>query len=327
MQVSVIIPTFGRPEQLRHSLGHLLVTRREGSLTLEIVVVDDGSPAPAQDALAGLRMPHWMSLKIHRQSNKGPAAARNRGFSLSAGDVVLFLDDDILVEPSFVARHIDNHRRAPRSVVVSDYPFLADPRSDQRLLEYMNSIGRQPHAPETELTPVDLVASGALSFERGLFAAAGRVYQDDLQVPGAEEFELSYRLRQAGIPILHDAVVKALHNRVVTMKEVSGQQFKYGIALAELVAKATIAWSIPEVAHILSENGFRKPLKEASGHPKTALKRVLAREPFRSSLASTVERLQGTLHRSLRSRAYRLVLGTYLLAGIQEGRARFGLGT
>ena len=71
--VSIVIPTYARPERLRECLA-ALARQTLPADTFEIVVVDDGSPQPvvppADTAAAG------PTIRIIRQPNAGPAAAR-----------------------------------------------------------------------------------------------------------------------------------------------------------------------------------------------------------------------------------------------------------
>jgi succinoglycan biosynthesis protein ExoW len=52
---------------------------QEGVSDLEVIVVDDGSPAPARDDLVSLEVPAHVTLKLVGRPNRGPGAARNRG--------------------------------------------------------------------------------------------------------------------------------------------------------------------------------------------------------------------------------------------------------
>lgn len=99
LQVSVVVPTHGRPELLRECLRHL-ARQDVGHDAYEIVVVDDGSPEPAHAGNAEVVQRVSRShprLAIHylwTARNRGPAAARNRGWRKAAAPVIAFTDDD-----------------------------------------------------------------------------------------------------------------------------------------------------------------------------------------------------------------------------------------
>jgi glycosyltransferase involved in cell wall biosynthesis len=92
--ISVIIPTFNRPDFLRQTVGSVLAQNPPAE---EIIIVDDGSGPSyraAMDALSALDS----RIRFHRLSkNRGPGAARNAGLSLAKGAYIVFLDDDDLL--------------------------------------------------------------------------------------------------------------------------------------------------------------------------------------------------------------------------------------
>ena len=117
MITSVVIPTFNRGRLLLGTVEHILQNGLPKGVVVEIFVVDDGSSTPAEQALSTLVAVPPFALRVLRQENAGPATARNAGFRAAQGRIVLFLDDDILVGPDLVARHLEAHDRFPGSVV------------------------------------------------------------------------------------------------------------------------------------------------------------------------------------------------------------------
>ncbi len=104
--VSIVIPTFNRPDLLREALDSVAAqTFRD----YEVIVVDDGSTPPIADAVAN----HSTKPKIIRQVRQGPAAARNRGIADARADLVAFLDSDDLWLPTKLERYMDAMGRLP----------------------------------------------------------------------------------------------------------------------------------------------------------------------------------------------------------------------
>ena len=93
--ISVIIPTYNRPDAIARCVAALQAQR---DVELEIIVVDDGS---AQVLPALPLEPH--TLRLIRQTNAGPAAARNTGAGAAIGDILLFTDDDCVPESNWAA--------------------------------------------------------------------------------------------------------------------------------------------------------------------------------------------------------------------------------
>src|SRR5678810_642452 len=106
MRLSVVIPTYNRGAKLTATLQALLASVTEGLDAVEIVVVDDGSTIPAESVAGSPQVLPPFSLRYLRQPNAGPAAARNNGFRNTHGDIVLFMDDDILVPPTMLRQHV-----------------------------------------------------------------------------------------------------------------------------------------------------------------------------------------------------------------------------
>lgn len=89
--VSVVVPTYDRPEMLAEAVESVASQRYD---EIELVVVDDASPTPAIDVLRE-RAPDDLRWRCHRHDrNRGANAARNRGIRESNGEILTFLDDD-----------------------------------------------------------------------------------------------------------------------------------------------------------------------------------------------------------------------------------------
>lgn len=102
--VSVVVPTYNRPERLIRSIESI---RSQTVDDVEIVVVDDHSEVPVAEMIeeADLDDP-WLSVYRH-DSNQNAAAARNTGISNARGEWVAFLDDDDEWQPTKLDRQLD----------------------------------------------------------------------------------------------------------------------------------------------------------------------------------------------------------------------------
>jgi succinoglycan biosynthesis protein ExoW len=119
-KIAVVIPYYQEePGILRRSV--LSAVRQEGVSDLVIIVVDDGSPAPARDDLKGLDLPAHVALHLIEQPNRGPGAARNRALDrIGLGTAyVALLDSDDCWTP--------NHLRNALSILETGYDvYFAD---------------------------------------------------------------------------------------------------------------------------------------------------------------------------------------------------------
>lgn len=94
--VTVVIPYFQREPGLLARALRSIAGQRGVEPPAQIIVVDDGSPIPATGELASLP-PEWQDrIKIVREANAGPGAARNVALNLVNDDIeyVAFLDSD-----------------------------------------------------------------------------------------------------------------------------------------------------------------------------------------------------------------------------------------
>lgn len=88
--ISVIIPVYNGAKTIRETISSVLA---QSFADLEIIVVNDGSTDATAEILADL--PN-RKIKVHAFPNAGPSVSRNRGFRLSAGDYIAYLDADDL---------------------------------------------------------------------------------------------------------------------------------------------------------------------------------------------------------------------------------------
>ena len=97
--LSVVLCTFNRADVVVRTLDAVLA--QEG-VDFEVVVVDDGSTDATPDTLAGAaeRDPR---VRPVRQDNAGLSAARNTGLAAATGAWVVFLDDDDVPDPGWLA--------------------------------------------------------------------------------------------------------------------------------------------------------------------------------------------------------------------------------
>ncbi len=324
MNVSVIIPTYNRGKRLGPTLDALLASDPSGLDAVEIIVVDDGSPDPIASVVESRVACPPISLRCLRQPNAGPAAARNTGFRASRGEIVLFVDDDILCTANLVRLHVEAHRRFPASVIFGRYPLVQQPHPTP-LLRYLESRGYDNgRDADEEFVEVQIVASGHISFERGVFDEVEGVYRDDLATPVAEEYELSARLRDRGIRLLLASGITALHNRPIEIESLCRQALTHGKGCAEAASKCPATLTLPALRRIIEANQPPPLGGPARLVVKNSIKRALSAAPIRASLLLIVK----TMERIVRSDrwlapVYHHLLGLNFFAGIQSGLRQY----
>jgi glycosyltransferase involved in cell wall biosynthesis len=92
--ISVIIPTFGRPEQLERCLE---AVSRQTWKNFDVIVVDNSAGNEATRKIAQSHGARYVS-----EPRRGLCRARNRGALVSSADIVAYLDDDAVPEPDWL---------------------------------------------------------------------------------------------------------------------------------------------------------------------------------------------------------------------------------
>ncbi len=100
---SVIIPTYNRKILLRETLNSL-AKQTYPKESINVIIVDDGSTDDTEE-LAKERFA--FDLSYFWQRNQGDAAARNLGAEQSRADILVFLDDDVLLDPGYLSYLIE----------------------------------------------------------------------------------------------------------------------------------------------------------------------------------------------------------------------------
>jgi glycosyltransferase involved in cell wall biosynthesis len=102
--ISVCICTFNRAAVLERTLRQLATVHIPSGVEFEVVVVDNGSTDATQVVLQQLR--GGLPLRPVREARLGLSHARNAAAKAARGDVLLWTDDDVLVEPGWVEGYV-----------------------------------------------------------------------------------------------------------------------------------------------------------------------------------------------------------------------------
>jgi len=108
--LSVIICTYNRARLLEPTL-EALVNQTVPKKDYEVIIINDGSNDATEEVVDAYKK--RMVLKYLYQDNTGPAVARNQGILLSAGEFIVFLDDDLKPTPGFLKEHLKSHWQLP----------------------------------------------------------------------------------------------------------------------------------------------------------------------------------------------------------------------
>ena len=206
-QVSVVVPYYQQPLELELTLAGLERQTYPKEL-FEVIVVDDGSDPPLAVPATSL------NLRVEYQEDLGfgLARARNRGARASRGDILLFLDCDMIPEDGWLASHARWHHAADGVLTMGfrlhvdtadvDRAAVRDRAGDLAELFAGREITRpewiEVHMERTaELTSDDddlfrVVTGGNFGISRRFFESVGG-FDETFTQWGAEDREFAYR--------------------------------------------------------------------------------------------------------------------------------------
>lgn len=190
--VSVVIPAFNAAAHIREALESVDLQR--GDFAIEVVVVDDGS----RDATCSV-VEAFQHVKLVRQNNGGPSAARNRGITESSGEYIAFLDaDDLWPEGKLAAQFAVFERYPEVGLVFGDCRIFTE--AGEKPSTQFESMSRGPRLhgefgvlaePYKDLFEVNYIPTGSVVVRRQCFLKAGMFDENRRLV---EDKELWFRL-------------------------------------------------------------------------------------------------------------------------------------
>ncbi len=126
LSISVVIPTYNRLEELHRCIASLLRQTRRPS---QIIIVDDGQldwqPLAQIVESAGVCFTY-----LPKEGPRGQARSRNLGVAQCTGDIIFFLDDDVVIDPRYIQAIVELYEADPEhtiggvgGIIVNDEPI------------------------------------------------------------------------------------------------------------------------------------------------------------------------------------------------------------
>lgn len=324
MRVSFVVPTYRRPEALRSTLEALVALDFPPD-EYEVVVVDDGSADSTGDVVRSFtdRSPR---VRYVEQPNSGVATARNNGAAAAEGELLIFLDDDILVQPDHVHAHLAVRDAYGDCLVNGHWEFA--PKTQATLAEtpfgrYRIEVEKQvkdgnEKVPlgDGRLRPHEVTAAN-LGISAELFHRLGG-FDQDFPYAGREDAEFGHRARDAGCMFVYDPAIHLWHDdQRVSLEQMCRRFQRDAVTAMYLVARHPAAHAsdalLLENAPVTEFDPWRWRVKKVLKHlyaspPGLFLaRRVIAFWERRAPESPVLRRL------------YSMTIGAYIFRGVREG--------
>lgn len=254
MYFSVVIPTYNRLDMLLRVLDAL--DAQVDAPPFEIIVVNDGSTDATDQTLASRK-----GITFRTQPNGGPGRARNHGVTLAKGKFVVFIGDDTVPEPRFLAEHARVHRESNDDPLVACLGYTGWPAEERvtAFMDYINDFGLQfgyKLINHGDLVPFNFFYTSNISIDREVLAA----HPFDTSFPSAawEDIEVAYRLDAKGLKIHYNERAVTRHYHKMTVDTFARRQYTVG------KSGAIFARKHPELSHFLGvQEAMLPPMADA----------------------------------------------------------------
>lgn len=144
MLVSIVIPTFNASKTIKATIDSALLQQNH-LFEIEIIVVNDGST----DETAVVLEPFKDRCQIYTQSNFGASAARQKGFEISKGSFIQYLDSDDLLIPGKIAVQANILIANQADIAYGDFEKFTEENGEITVKEIVK--GEIKDSPEIEI--------------------------------------------------------------------------------------------------------------------------------------------------------------------------------
>jgi GT2 family glycosyltransferase len=221
--ISVVMPVFNAESTLAECLTRLC---NSSFGDFEIVLVDDGSTDQSRAIAANFPL-----RIVPTPGRVGPAAARNVGARAAEGDVLFFIDSDVMVRPDTLARIAGALEQTDLDGVVGVQ--AVDMRHRDLVSRYKNLWMRWTYVRRQRNGHVPLFYTTAAAIRRDAFLRAGG-FDQGYATPNVEDTAFGQRLARLGIRVRVDPELEVEHVKQYSLSSLLRTDFMRAVSLTRL---------------------------------------------------------------------------------------------
>ena len=195
----------------------------------EIIVVGDG------DTDGSSQFAETFGIRVLRiPTPKGPASARNLGAKSAQGDILFFVDADVMIAPDIILKVKSTFNKDPQLAGLFG-SYDDEPRETNFLSQYKNLFHHYVHQRAQEEASTFWAGCGAI--RRKVFLELGG-FDESYRKPCIEDIELGYRLRKAGYRIRLSKTLLVKHlKRWTILNLLKSEFFDRALPWTELILR------------------------------------------------------------------------------------------
>ncbi len=317
IQFSVIIPTYNRNQSLRETLTSLS-DQTIGAASFEVVIIDDGS---TDETRTILDQSYPFELNYIYQNNQGGVAARNHGAQQARGVMLVFLDDDMTLQPGYLAGLLYTFQGRTRLLVRGEMQSWLPPDSI-----FAKTYG---YPQQNNTSDLGLFSSNNLAILKDDFFLLGG-WQDvtpfDYQHRGGlwADLEFAYRAKQAGFHLVTSTEAKIVHRDYAIVSLTAAIRRARMVSYFAAPFLKVFPYLIDEIPMFKDKRAIQWKIDP----PKLILRKLLREIMSFPLMTQAMIRLTLFLEKKLPnarllSILYRWILGGIIYQGYHEGLHKF----
>jgi glycosyltransferase involved in cell wall biosynthesis len=256
IKITVILCTYNRCRILAHTLESVAASVLPESMNWEILVVDNNSRDQTREVVEEFCRRYPGRFRYHFESRQGLSQARNAGISEARSEILAFMDDDVIVEPTWLqnltANLHDSEWAGAGGRILPEKgfspPHWLSLNGPYAMCGVLALFDRGDKAGELDWAPFGT----NMAFRRAMFEIYG-VFRTDLgrcgeNLMGGEDTEFGRRLVYAGEHLRYEPSAVVYHpvlgNRL-DKKYFLAWYFGFGRSLVRERGRGPVIWGIP----------------------------------------------------------------------------------